>query len=97
MIKADIIKLVKCEMETGMKAGRTTQEAAEAIVESVFLDLRKAMIFEGHVKLPNLGTLRVVTRAARMGRNPRTNEPVSIPEKKGVKFTPGKDLKAKLA
>ena len=97
MTKAKIIKLVKCEMETGMKAGRKLAEAAEAIVESVFLELRKGMILEGHVKLPNLGTLRVVTRAARMGRNPHTGEPVSIPEKKGVKFTPGKDLKKKLA
>ncbi|MFN3407269.1 MAG: HU family DNA-binding protein, partial [Caldimicrobium sp.] len=31
-------------------------------------------------------------RAERSGRNPRTGEPLKIPAKKVVKFTPGKKL-----
>jgi DNA-binding protein HU-beta len=40
-----------------------------------------------------LGTLKVVQRAARNGRNPRTGEPVKIPAKRAAKFVPGKVLK----
>ena len=36
--------------------------------------------------LPGFGHLRLIQRAARMGRNPATGEAVSIPEKVAAKF-----------
>ncbi len=36
--------------------------------------------------LPGLGVLRVRQRAARMGRNPQTGEPLHIPARKAVTF-----------
>ena len=43
--------------------------------------------------LPGLGKLVLQDRAARMGRNPATGEPVAIPAKKVVKFRVAKAAK----
>ena len=39
------------------------------------------------------GSFKVVKRAPRTGRNPRTNEKIEIPACSVVKFLPGKTLK----
>lgn len=44
------------------------------------------------VMLPGIGRLKVKARAARMVRNPRTGEPMSLPPKRGVTFNAGKKL-----
>lgn len=43
--------------------------------------------------LPGLGKLVVQDRAARIGRNPATGEPVQVPAKKVVKFRIAKACK----
>ena len=45
------------------------------------------------VKIAGLGILQVRTRAARMGRNPATGEPIQIKATKRVAFRAAKDLK----
>lgn len=47
---------------------------------------------DAEVVLPGLGKLKTTTRAARTGRNPKTGEPVEIPERIAVKFAAGKAL-----
>ena len=46
------------------------------------------------VKLLGFGTFEVKGRAARIGRNLKTKEPVNIPASKQPVFKPGKALKA---
>lgn len=48
------------------------------------------------VVITGFGTFEPVERKPRMGRNPKTGEPVEIPAAKTVKFKPGKDLKGTL-
>ncbi len=48
------------------------------------------------VTLPGIGRLKVKARAARMVRNPRTGEPMSLPPKRGVTFNAGKKLLGRL-
>lgn len=43
--------------------------------------------------IPGLGSFSVSQRKAREGRNPRTNEKITIPASKNVRFKAGKDLK----
>ena len=43
--------------------------------------------------VPGLGKLVVVDRAARMGRNPKTGEPIQIPAKRALKFRLSKEAK----
>ena len=45
------------------------------------------------VRIPALGILSVRKRAARMGRNPATGEPIKIKASKKVGFRPAKELK----
>ena len=45
------------------------------------------------VKIAGLGILQVRRRAARMGRNPATGEPIQIKASKKVAFRAAKDLK----
>jgi DNA-binding protein HU-beta len=46
--------------------------------------------------VPGLGSFSVSERKARQGRNPRTNEPMTIPASKNVRFKAGKDLRTQL-
>ncbi len=43
--------------------------------------------------VPGLGSFNVTQRRAREGRNPRTNERITIPASKNVRFKAGKDLR----
>ncbi len=51
---------------------------------------------DGEFALHGLGKLKLVERAARVGRNPRTGEVIEIPAKKAVKFVPAKPLEEAL-
>lgn len=44
-------------------------------------------------QIPGLGKLVLRNRAARMGRNPQTGEPIKIPAKRVVRFRVAKALK----
>jgi DNA-binding protein HU-beta len=44
-------------------------------------------------QIPGLGKLALRNRAARMGRNPQTGEPIKIPAKRVVKFRVAKAMK----
>jgi len=54
---------------------------------------RKQLQSQGEFVLPGLGVLRVRTRKATTGRNPRTGEAIRIPRKKVVRFRAYKDLR----
>ncbi len=51
---------------------------------------------DGTVQLAGFGTFSVSRRKARMGRNPRTGEPMKIAPSKGVRFKAGKEYKSML-
>jgi DNA-binding protein HU-beta len=45
------------------------------------------------IRIPGLGIFQVSARAARMGRNPATGEPIQIKASKKIAFRPAKELK----
>ena len=45
------------------------------------------------IRIPGLGIFQVSARAARMGRNPATGEPIQIRASKKIAFRPAKELK----
>ena len=63
--------------------------ALDAFVETVGDALKSG----DKVHLAGFGTFAVKERAARTGRNPRTNEPIGIPASKQPAFKSGKILK----
>ncbi len=54
---------------------------------------KKKLASDGEFVFPGLGVLRVRTRKARAGRNPKTGETISIPRKRVVRFGAYKELK----
>lgn len=62
-------------------------------VERVVSTVLGCIIYDTRIEgctIRNFGRFQVTTRAARTGKNPKTGEPVEIPERKRVKFTPAK-------
>jgi DNA-binding protein HU-beta len=64
-------------------------ELMEELVGMITEHLKKGE----RVKIAGLGILQVRNRAARMGRNPRTGEPLQIKASKKVAFRATKELK----
>ncbi len=64
-------------------------EMLEELVDMITKHLKKGE----RVKIAGLGILVVRKRAARMGRNPATGEPIQIKASKKVAFRASKELK----
>ena len=86
MTKKDIV--LKIANESKIKqidVKKVVQKTLECIIEN---------LQEGKkVELRNFGIFKVKTRKGRVGRNPRTGDSVSIPDKKVVSFKPGMKMK----
>ena len=76
------------------KAGMTKKDA-EIAVSATFAAITEGMIADGKVQVVGFGSFEVKKRAARTGRNPKTNEPIEIPASKRVTFSASKTLKDK--
>ena len=68
---------------------RDVEKTLDAFIETLCEGLRK----EQKVNVAGLGIWSVRERKARMARNPKTGEQVSVPAKKVVKFRVSKDMK----
>lgn len=66
---------------------------AGAAVDAVVDVIREQLQAGEEVSIIGFGTFRVKERAERVGRNPRTNEPITISAAKSPVFKPGKALK----
>lgn len=65
----------------------------EVVFGRIFATIETALCGGDQVAVHSFGTFSVKTRAARQGRNPRTGEPLAIPESRVVVFKPAKSLK----
>ena len=80
--------------EAVMKAvGMATKAEAERAVDAVFDTIVKTMSRGEEVAITGFGTFRIMKRAARMGRNPKTGESIQIKASTKPKFRAGKVLK----
>ena len=86
MTKKDII--VKISDDTGIK-----QVDVKKVVQRILDDVVESLARGETVELRNFGIFKVKSRKGRIGRNPRTGQTVSIPEKKVVTFKAGLVMK----
>ena len=64
---------------------------------NAFINVVQSTIAGGDkVTLPGFGTYQPALRKARTGMDPRTRQPVQIPERKSAKFTVGSKFKAQV-
>jgi len=89
MTKKDIVMRVSNETNlTQIDVKKIVQRTLDTIVES----LERSET----VELRNFGVFKVKARKGRVGRNPRTGQEVTVPEKKVVVFKPGLILKGRV-
>ncbi len=72
------------------------QRDVERIVNTIFDEVTSAMARGDRVELRGFGAFSVKQRDARVGRNPRTGETVSVEEKHVPFFKTGKLLRDRL-
>ncbi len=86
MTKATLVEIVA--ESAGIK-----KKEADAAVSAVFSAIENELATGGKVQIAGFGTFKVRERAARTGRNPRTNETIKIDACKLPSFVAGKGLK----
>ena len=89
MKKDELITFVSKRVDITKKSAG---DAINAALEGIASALEKG----DSISLIGFGSFKVVDRAAREGRNPRTGEKIQIPASKAVKFTPGANLKERV-
>ena len=78
-------------------AGDMPRARAARVVEALLRSIGAALRDGEEVRLAGFGTFSVSHRPAKIGRNPRTGEPLAIPAVRTVRFRPGKMLRKALA
>lgn len=79
MTKKELLR--KVAEDTGL-----TMKDVEKVYSSIFNNLKEELKNGGSFMVADFGTFKCTERAARTGRNPQTGEPITIPEKKVIKF-----------
>lgn len=84
--KADLVARValECDIPEG--------EAARA-VDAAIAAIRRSLECGEAVRISGFGKFEVRVRPARPARNPRTGEMVQVPERRIVRFRPGRGLR----
>ena len=88
MTKRDLV--VRISKETGI-----VQDDVYAIIQKTLDYITEALARGDHIEFRDFGVFEISLRKPRVGRNP--NQPthvVRIPQRKVVKFKPGKRMKA---
>lgn len=89
LTKNDIVRTLaeKYELEIA-STRRVVQGTLDMILE--------ALLKGDKVELRNFGVFEVIERKGRIARNPKSRQEVYIPERKVVKFKPGKVMEDKI-
>jgi len=65
-------------------------------VQRTFDALIETLVRDGRIELRNFGVFQIKRREARVARNPRTGERVTVLAKSVVTFKPGKEMEARV-
>jgi nucleoid DNA-binding protein len=90
MTKRDLA--VRISKETGI-----VQEDVATVLQKTLDYITEALVEGNHIEFRDFGVFEVCVRKSRIGRNP--NQPkdvVRIPERRVVKFKPGKEMKKRV-
>ena len=85
-VKQDLVKIVASE------TGLSEAQAGKA-VNAFLMAIHDHLARNVEVQISGFGSFKVVERAAREGRNPRTGETMTIEARRSPTFKPGTQLK----
>ena len=86
MTKQELVDIIATKTQTTKKIAA---DCLDAFMETLMESLKKGEF----VRLIGFGTFKVRAKAARVGRNPQTGKPISIPAKIVPVFRPGTRMK----
>ena len=95
MTKKEIVRSISEELGlTQLKTREIVQRMFDSIIENLVTDpdFENERGIVNRIELRNFGVFEVKKRKARNARNPKTGEPVFVPEKLVVSFKPGKEM-----
>lgn len=68
----------------------------ELAINSMIHNMTESLATGGRIEIRGFGGFSITLRAARMGRNPKTGEQVSLPSRYVPHFKPGLDLRERV-
>jgi DNA-binding protein HU-beta len=86
MTKQELVDIIATKAQTTKKIAA---DCLDAFMETLMESLKKGEF----VRLIGFGTFKVRAKAARVGRNPQTGKPITIPAKIVPVFRPGTRMK----
>ena len=86
MVKSELIQKL-CNANPNM-----LRKDIEKILDIIFIELTKALCRGENIEIRGFGSYKVVSRKARIGRNPRNSENIQIPAKKAIRWKMSKSL-----
>jgi integration host factor subunit beta len=84
MVRSKLLKKL-CDLHPNM-----LRKDMEKIIKIIFYEIIDALRAGRNVEIRGFGSYKIVTRKARIGRNPRNSELVEIGEKKAIKWKTSK-------
>ena len=89
MTKKDIVRSIAEQIELPqLRTRKLVQQTFEALID--------ALVRDGRIELRNFGVFQIKHREARLARNPKTGESISVEAKSVVTFKPGKEMEARV-
>lgn len=92
MTKADLVVRVHEAIGPGV-----TKKDCATLVDGLLNAIKQAMVEGQDIEIRGFGTFKVRDRRARLGRNPRTGDPVRIPARAVPVFKPSRLFKEEVA
>lgn len=86
MTKADLVEQIADA--TGL-----TKKDTAVVVDGFLEAVKQSLARENNIEIRGFGSFKVKHRKARKARNPRTGEPVHVPDRMVPTFKPSKELK----
>ena len=90
MIKSELVQQV------ADKSPHFHRGDVEKVVNAVLEEILTALVRRDRVELRGFGAFGVKVRSARPGRNPKTGDPVSVPETAHAAFRTAKEMRRRL-
>ncbi len=87
MTKADLARAIYD------RHGGISNQEAQRIVDTIFETIKNRLLAGDEVRIVGFGSLEVVTRRTRRGRNPMTGEDIQLPERRALVFRPSRSMK----
>lgn len=87
MTKADLARAIY------ERHGGISNQEAQRIVDLIFSIIKDRLLKGDEVHIVGFGSLEVVERRSRRGRNPITGEDIQLPERHALVFRPSRTMK----